>query len=168
MKIAVASDHRGYAVKGRIIELVRTLGHDGLDFGPDGPDNVDYPDYAAKVAQAVASGEVERGILICGTGVGMCIVANKFAGVRAAPCHDDLTAEMSRMHNDANVLCLSADLLGDRLVNRMVEIWLATKFEGGRHARRLAKITEYEHQAPGCCAPATVDVASNGAASAGH
>ena len=146
MRIAVASDHRGYAVKGRILELIRSLGHEGLDFGPDGPENVDYPDFAAKVAQAVAAGDVERGILICGTGVGMCIVANKFPGVRAAPCHDDLTAEMSRMHNDANVLCLSADLLGDRLVNRMVEIWLATKFEGGRHARRLAKIAEFEHQ----------------------
>ncbi|HEX6986533.1 MAG TPA: ribose 5-phosphate isomerase B [Planctomycetaceae bacterium] len=167
MRIAVASDHRGYAVKGRILELVRTLGHDALDMGPDGPEHVDYPDYAAKVAQAVATGEVDRGILICGTGVGMCIVANKFPGVRAAPCHDDLTAEMSRMHNDANVLCLSADLLGDRLVNRMVEIWLATKFEGGRHARRLAKIAEYEHQAPSiCCTPLSVEAGANGAA--GH
>jgi len=144
MKIAVSSDHRGYAVKARILELVRSLGHEGFDYGPDGPENVDYPDYAAKVARAVSRHEIDRGILICGTGVGMCIVANKFAGVRAAPCHDDLTAEMSRMHNDANVLCLSADLLGDRLVNRMVEIWLATQFEGGRHARRLAKISEYE------------------------
>ncbi len=144
MKIAVASDHRGYHVKGRILELLRTLGHEAADFGPPEPEHVDYPDFAAKVARAVAAGEVERGILICGTGVGMCIVANKFDGVRAAPCHDDLTAEMSRLHNDANVLCLSADLLGDRLVNRMVEIWLATKFEGGRHARRLAKITDIE------------------------
>lgn len=166
MRIAVASDHRGYAVKGRIIELVRTLGHDGLDYGPDGPENVDYPDFAAKVARAVSAGEVDRGILICGTGVGMCIVANKFAGVRAAPCHDDLTAEMSRMHNDANVLCLSADLLGDRLVNRMVEIWLATKFEGGRHARRLAKIAEFEHggASGGCGDAVPVDVTTNGAA----
>lgn len=148
MRIAVASDHRGYAVKGRIIELVRSLGHEAVDLGPEGPDNVDYPDYAARVALAVSKLEVDRGILICGTGVGMCIVANKFPGVRAAPCHDDLTAEMSRLHNDANVLCLSADLLGDRLVNRMVEIWLATNFEGGRHARRLAKISEFEHQIP--------------------
>lgn len=147
MKIAVASDHRGYAVKGRIIELVRSLGHEGLDFGPDSDDHVDYPDFAAKVAQAVSHGEIDRGILICGTGVGMCIVANKFADVRAAPCHDDLTAEMSRLHNDANVLCLSADLLGDRLVNRMVEIWLATAFEGGRHARRLTKIKQFERSA---------------------
>lgn len=148
MRIAVASDHRGYAVKGRIIELVRSLGHEALDLGPETPENVDYPDYAARVALAVSKLEVDRGILICGTGVGMCIVANKFPGVRAAPCHDDLTAEMSRLHNDANVLCLSADLLGDRLVNRMVEIWLGTNFEGGRHARRLAKIAEFEHQIP--------------------
>lgn len=144
MKIAIASDHRGFAVKSRIIELVQTLGHEGLDFGPDDAGHVDYPDFAAKVAQAVSRGDVERGILICGTGVGMCIVANKFPDVRAAPCHDDVTAEMSRLHNDANVLCLSADLLGDRLVNRMVEIWLGTTFEGGRHARRLAKISEFE------------------------
>lgn len=144
MKIAVASDHRGVDVKGKILDLLVELGHEGQDFGPDGAESVDYPDYASKVAQAVSTSEIDRGILICGTGMGMCIVANKFAGVRAAPCHDDLTAEMSRLHNDANVLCLSADLLGDRLVNRMVEIWLATEFEGGRHARRLEKIREFE------------------------
>ena len=150
MRIAVASDHRGFVVKGKILALLAELGHDGLDYGPEGPESVDYPDFAAKVATAVSGGVVDRGILICGTGMGMCIVANKFAGVRAAPCHDDLTAEMSRLHNDANVLCLSADLLGDRLVNRMVEIWLATEFEGGRHARRLEKISAYELQ-NGCC-----------------
>jgi ribose 5-phosphate isomerase B len=87
---------------------------------------------------------VDRGILICGTGMGMCIVANKFPGVRAANCHDDLTAENSRLHNDANVLCLSADLLGERLVNRMIEIWLKTEFEGGRHAQRVQKISQFE------------------------
>ncbi len=144
MKIAVASDHRGFAVKGKILAHLAGLGHEGVDFGPDSPDNVDYPDYGAKVAQAVSEKSVDRGILICGTGMGMCIVANKFAGVRAAPCHDDLTAEMSRLHNDANILCLSADLLGDRLVNRMVEIFLLTAFEGGRHARRLEKIAQFE------------------------
>ena len=146
MKIAVASDHRGFTVKGKILILLTEMGHEVLDFGPHTARSVDYPDYAAKVAQAVGAQQVERGILICGTGMGMCIVANKFAGVRAAPCHDDLTAEMSRLHNDANVLCLSADLLGERLVNRMVEIWLRTDFEGGRHARRIAKIVKYETQ----------------------
>lgn len=144
MKIAVSSDHRGYSLKGKILMLISDLGHEGIDFGPDSGESVDYPDFGAKVAEAVSNGTVDRGILICGTGMGMCIVANKFPGVRAAPCHDDLTAEMSRRHNDANVLCLSADLLGDRLVNRMVEIWLTTEFEGGRHARRLEKITKYE------------------------
>lgn len=144
MKIAVSSDHRGYSLKGKILMLISDLGHEGIDFGPDSGESVDYPDYGSRVAEAVSNGTVDRGILICGTGMGMCIVANKFPGVRAAPCHDDLTAEMSRRHNDANVLCLSADLLGDRLVNRMVEIWLTTEFEGGRHARRLEKIAKYE------------------------
>ncbi len=146
MKIAVASDHRGFTVKGKILTFLSEAGHEAIDFGPDSPKSVDYPDFAAKVANAVSNVEVDRGILVCGTGMGMCIVANKFQGVRAAPCHDDLTAEMSRLHNDANILCLSADLLGDRLVNRMVEIWLKTEFEGGRHARRLKKIAKFEQR----------------------
>jgi len=146
MKIAVASDHRGFGVKDKIITLLNEMGHEGIDYGPENPESVDYPDFAAKVANAVSTSEVDRGILICGTGIGMCIVANKFPGVRAAPCHDDLTAEMSRLHNDANILCLSADLLGDRLVNRMVEIWVNTSFEGGRHARRVEKIAQYENK----------------------
>ena len=147
MKIAVASDHRGFVVKGKILALLADLGHEGFDYGPDGSESVDYPDYAARVAMDVSNGRIDRGILICGTGMGMCIVANKFPGVRAANCHDDLTAETSRLHNDANVLCLSADLLGERLVNRMVEIWLNTQFEGGRHARRLGKIAQFESRA---------------------
>jgi len=146
MKIAVSSDHRGYQVKAKILEQLTELGHEGVDYGPAGGENVDYPDFAARVAQDVAQGKIDRGILICGTGMGMCIVANKFAGIRAVSCHDDLTAEMSRRHNDANIMCLSADLLGERLVNRMVEIWLTTQFEGGRHARRLEKITQFEQQ----------------------
>ena len=96
------------------------------------------------VGRKVASGEVERGILICGSGIGMCIVANKIPGVRAAPCHDDLSAEMSRRHNDLNVLCLSADMLGERLIDRLVEVWLTTAFEGGRHSKRIEKIAEIE------------------------
>ena len=98
------------------------------------------------MARKVSSGEVDRGILICGTGIGMCIAANKFPGVRAAPCHDDLTAEMSRRHNDLNMLCLSADMLGEKLIDRMVEIWMNTEFEGGRHARRVEKIGELEQK----------------------
>ena len=146
MKIGVASDHRGYQVKSKILGQIAELGHEAVDMGPESGDSVDYPDYAANVAAAVSRGEIDRGILVCGTGMGMCIVANKFCGVRAVPCHDDLTAEMSRRHNDANVLCLSADLLGERLVSRMVELWLTTEFEGGRHARRLEKIALVEQQ----------------------
>ncbi len=122
------------------------LGHEVEDLGTYTDEAVDYPDVAARVARKVSRGEVERGILVCGTGLGMCIAANKFPGVRAAPCHDDLTAEMSRRHNDSNILCLSADLLGERLIDRMIELWLATPFEGGRHARRIAKITDIEHE----------------------
>jgi ribose 5-phosphate isomerase B len=144
MKIAIASDHRGYVIKGKILALISELGHEAVDMGTDSSESVDYPDFGSKVARAVSDKTVERGILICGTGIGMCIIANKYAGVRACTCHDDLTAEMSRRHNDANVLCLSADLLGDRLVNRMVEIWLKTEFEGGRHARRVDKIAQFE------------------------
>src|SRR5438067_10058032 len=144
MKIAIGSDHRGYEVKRRLATLLERLGHEVQDQGPAGSDSVDYPDYAFPVAQAVSGGRVDRGILIDGTGIGMCIAANKVPGVRAAPCHDSITAEMSRRHNDANILCLSADLLGEELIDRMVRIWLETEFEGGRHARRVDKITRFE------------------------
>jgi ribose 5-phosphate isomerase B len=144
MRIALGSDHRGYNVKQKIADLLRRFQHEVVDVGAYGLENVDYPDVAAIVAQKVSQGEVDRGILVCGTGIGMCIAANKFGGVRAAPCHDDITAEMSRRHNDLNVLCLSADLLGEKLIDRMVEIWLNTEFEGGRHARRVEKITNLE------------------------
>src|SRR5262249_4740470 len=146
MRIAIGSDHRGFEVKRRIVSLLQRLGHETLDFGPGGSESVDYPDFAFQVAKAVSEKRVDRGILICGTGIGMCIAANKVAGVRAAPCHDSITAEMSRRHNDANVLCLSADLLGGELVDRMVKIWLETEFEGGRHARRVDKITRFESE----------------------
>lgn len=145
MRIAIGSDHRGYNVKQKVSELVARLGHEVTDVGCNGVENIDYPDIAAIVGRKVSTGEVDRGILICGTGIGMCIVANKFAGVRAAPCHDDLTAEMSRRHNDLNILCLSADMLGEKLIDRMVEIWLTTEFEGGRHARRVEKISGLEN-----------------------
>jgi ribose 5-phosphate isomerase B len=144
MKIAIGSDHRGYEVKRRIVSVLQRMGHEVVDFGPHSNESVDYPDYAIPVAAAVADGQVDRGILVCGTGIGMCIAANKVHGVRAAPCHDSITAEMSRRHNDANILCVSADLLGDELIDRMVKIWLETEFEGGRHARRVEKIQRYE------------------------
>ncbi len=144
MKIAIGSDHRGFEVKRRIVALLQQLGHEVLDVGPGGKESVDYPDFAFRVAEAVGSGAAPRGILVCGTGIGMCIAANKVPGVRAAPCHDSITAEMSRRHNDANILCLSADLLGEELIDRMVRIWLQTDFEGGRHARRVEKIVRFE------------------------
>lgn len=144
MKIAVGNDHRGYVVKQRLVKLLAESGHDVIDVGANGPETADYPDYALKVGESVGSGERDRGILICGTGIGMCIAANKVHGVRAAQCHDRVTAEMSRRHNDANVLCLSADLLGEEAVDQLVRIWLATEFEGGRHARRVEKIMKIE------------------------
>jgi ribose 5-phosphate isomerase B len=146
MRIAIGTDHRGYPLRARVIDLLQRLGHEVEDVGTYTGEAVDYPDIAARVSRKVSHGEVERGILICGTGLGMCIASNKFTGVRAAPCHDDLTAEMSRRHNDSNVLCLSADLLGERLIDRMIELWLSTPFEGGRHARRIEKICALEEE----------------------
>jgi ribose 5-phosphate isomerase B len=146
MKVAIGSDHRGFETKRRLLTVLQKLGHEVVDMGPATGDSVDYPDYAFEVARAVSEGAVERGILICGTGIGMCIAANKVSGVRAAPCHDSVTAEMSRRHNDANVLCLSADMLGEELIERMVRIWLESPFDGGRHARRVDKIARYEGQ----------------------
>src|SRR4051794_27377373 len=148
MRIAIGSDHRGYDVRRRIGTVLQGLGHEVLDVGPAGRESVDYPDFAFPVALAVSEGRADRGVLVDGTGIGMCIAANKGRGGRAAPCHDSITAEMGRRHNDANVLCLSADLLGEELIGRMLRIWLETGFEGGRHARRVDKITRFEAGAP--------------------
>lgn len=144
MRIAIGSDHRGYVVHPNTVELIVALGHEIEDVGAPTNGPVDYPDIAALVAGKVSSGEADRGVLIGGTGLGMCIAANKFPGVRAAPCHDELTAEMSRRHNDLNVLCLSSELLGTSMAQRIVEVWLKTPFEGGRHARRVEKIAALE------------------------
>jgi ribose 5-phosphate isomerase B len=146
MRIGIASDHRGYQMKTRLVQLLESMEHDVVDFGPADAANVDYPDYARLVARSVASQQSERGILICGTGIGMCITANKFAGVRAAPCHDTVTAEYSRLHNDANVICLSANQLSDAQAERIISIWLSTEFEEGRHARRIQKIVDVERE----------------------
>src|SRR5690606_3887415 len=127
MKVAVASDHRGVRVKGQILAQMEELGYESLDFGPIEEESVDYPDYAGEVAEAVSTGQVDRGILICGTGVGVCSAANKYRGERAASCHDDVTGEYSRRHNDSNSMCQSADMLGDRLPGRLVEIWMKTE-----------------------------------------
>jgi len=146
MRIVVGNDHRGYAVRGRLIDLLERLGHEVIDVGSHSPDPVDYPDVALSAGRRIVDGEADRGILICGTGLGMCIAANKVRGIRAAPAHDELAAEMSRRHNDLNVLCLSADMLGEGHIDRMVGIWLDTPFEGGRHARRVGKITALEEE----------------------
>ncbi len=144
MRISVGSDHRGLDVKRQLTELLERLGHEFVDEGTQSDRSVDYPDIAAVVAGKVARDEVDRGILVCGTGIGMSITANKFPGVRAATCNDAVTAEISRRHNDVNVLCLAGDLLGRQTIDRVIEIWLNTDFEGGRHARRLEKIAKLE------------------------
>jgi ribose 5-phosphate isomerase B len=146
MKVAIASDHRGYHLKEKVISLLKAKGHEVIDDGPSSDASVDYPDFAALVARKVSNGEVARGILICGTGIGMAISANKFPGVRAAACVDEVTAELSRRHNDLNVLCLSGDLLSSRSTERLVEIWMDTEFEGGRHERRVEKIHQLERE----------------------
>lgn len=148
MRLAVASDHRGVDLRRAVIAKLQALGHETFDEGANGSDSVDYPDFASVVASKVSQGEVDRGVLICGTGIGMAIAANKYPGVRAAPCNDEVTAEISRRHNDLNVLCLSADLLSPRVAERMIEVWATTEFEGGRHARRLDKVKSIEDS---CC-----------------
>jgi len=146
MKVAIASDHRGYTFKERIISTLKQLGHTVEDFGTaSNSESVDYPDFGLKAAGAVGRGECDRGILICGTGLGMSLVANKVRGVRAALCHNLYTAEMSRRHNDSNVLCIGADVVDEELLEQKVKLWLDTPFEGGRHARRLEKIAELEN-----------------------
>jgi ribose 5-phosphate isomerase B len=144
MKIAIASDHAGVTLKEKVAALLAGRGVEVSDLGTSSNDSVDYPDYGEKVARAVSAREVDRGVLICGTGIGMSIVANKFSGVRAALCHDRQTAEISRQHNDANVLVMGARVLDPALALQMVEAWLATPFEGGRHQRRVDKIGEIE------------------------
>ena len=144
MKIAIASDHGGRELKEKIIVLLKEEGLEVVDYGVDNPESVDYPDYGIKVANAVSKGIAERGILSCGTGIGMSIVANKFPDVRAALCYDMFTARMSRLHNDANILVLGGRVLDKEVALMMVDVWLRTGFEGGRHQRRLDKISEIE------------------------
>ena len=145
MKIALSADHRGYTGIRQLFDLLKREKHDVQLLGDCSGALSDYPERAYLVGQAVSKGQADLGILICGTGIGMSIAANKVKGVRAAVCHDELTAQLSRSHNNANVLCLSADLLGQRLIEKITEVWLATVFEGGRHARRIRKITAIEN-----------------------
>jgi len=144
MKVALGSDHRGFEAKQQIKAIVGQMGHECQDFGTDGTHPVDYPDLAYVVATAVSEKRADRAILICATGLGMSIAANKVRGIRAALCHDELSAHISRDHNDTNVLCLSGDQIGEVLLRKIVEAWLSTDFSGGRHKRRVGKITAIE------------------------
>lgn len=146
MNIVLGADHRGFASKEKIKQLLAEHGHSVIDVGTDSAKSCDYPDTAHAAARAVASGRAERGILMCGSGIGMSIAANKVPGIRAALCHDELTAEMSRRHNNSNILCLPADLIGDALMQRMLDVWLTAPFEGGRHEVRVGKIAAIESQ----------------------
>lgn len=148
MKIAIASDHAGFGLKNRILRYLAEKGVEADDLGTDGRDSVDYPDYAMEVAGSVSKGKSDRGVLICGTGIGMSIAANKFPGVRAALCHNALTAEASRRHNDANILVLGERVLDEETAIQIVRIWMETDFEAGRHQRRLDKIRAIEEARP--------------------
>jgi ribose 5-phosphate isomerase B len=144
MKIAIGADHAGFKLKESIKEFLKTLNVKVTDFGTNSRESVDYPDYAIPVAEAVAKKEFDFGILICGTGVGMSITANKVKGIRAALCNELFTARCSKEHNNANVLCMGGRIVGEELANEIVKTWLYTEFQGGRHQRRVKKIEEYE------------------------
>ena len=138
--IAISSDHAGVSLKSFIIGVLESEGRQVRDLGPANEESVDYPDFAHRLAENVAGGTAEIGILICGTGIGMSMAANRHPGVRAALCHDAFTAEMARRHNDANVLCLGARVLGDGVAEQVVRVFLDHQFDGGRHGRRVGKI----------------------------
>ncbi|GIW96416.1 MAG: ribose 5-phosphate isomerase B [Pirellulaceae bacterium] len=163
MRIAVGCDHRGVDVKARLVPLLEQLGHQVVDRGVHDATSVDYPDIACQVAGMVSEGQADRGILICGTGIGMAITANKFPNVRAATCHDEFEAEMCRRHNDVNVLCLSGHMVGERNLEKIIQLWLNTEFEGGRHARRLQKIRELEAKLNGRTDSASVSCGGDAA-----
>ncbi|MDH4227400.1 MAG: ribose 5-phosphate isomerase B [Deltaproteobacteria bacterium] len=143
-KIAIASDHAGREMKEELKKCIAELGYEGVDMGTDSDASVDYPDYAMKVAEKVSEGEIERGILVCGTGIGMSIAANKYKNVRAALASDVYTAKMSREHNDANILVIGGRVTPKDTAREMVKAWLEAKFEGGRHQKRLDKIKGLE------------------------
>ena len=146
MKIAIGADHAGFAAKEEIKNVIKALGHTVLDEGTTGEASVDYPDYAEKVSKAVLSGEADKGVLICGTGIGMSIAANKFKGIRAAVVSDEKTADLSRRHNDANVFCAGSRITPVVKIAESLKVWLQTPFEGGRHQNRVAKISALENR----------------------
>jgi len=142
--LAIASDHAGYELKNKITAYLLQEGWQVEDMGPNNSESVDYPDFGVKLAEAVAQGKVERGIAICGTGIGMSIVVNRFRGVRGTLCADLYTARLCREHNDSNILILGSRVVGEGLAQEIVHTWLATQFEGGRHQRRLDKINKIQ------------------------
>ena len=146
MKLAIASDHGGFSLKTGILQLLQSKNIEVIDLGTDSEDSVDYPDFATDVARKVSTGEVDAGILVCGTGIGMAIAANKFRGVRAAVVTDEFTARMSREHNNANVIAVGGRVLDETKANAVVNAWLEARYEGGRHDRRLNKIVELENE----------------------
>ncbi len=147
--IALGADHAGFELKEALKGWLIDRGYQVLDLGTHGSESVDYPDYAVQVAEAVADGKVERGVLVCGTGIGMAMTANKVPGIRAALCSDGFTARMSREHNDANVLALAGRLMESDMAVDILKLWLETEFAGGRHSRRLSKITDLERRHAG-------------------
>ena len=146
MKIGIGNDHSALELKAEIIELLKEKGHEVVDYGTNSPEGWEYPVYGEKVGRAVASGEVERGILICGTGLGISLAANKVKGVRAAVCSEPFTAKMSRAHNNCNILAFGARVVGAELAKMIVETWLDTEFEGGRHQRRVDMLMDIENR----------------------
>ena len=144
MKIIVGSDHRGFEAKEQIKAVLSQMGHECVDVGTHNNHPVDYTDPAYEAAMAVSKGQAEKAILVCATGLGMSITANKIKGIRAALCHDELSARVSRHHNDSNILCLSGDQISEVLLRKIVEVWVNTEFSGGRHQRRVNKIQAIE------------------------
>ncbi len=140
MKIGIGCDHAGVEMKLELVSVLKEMGLDCTDYGTDGTKSVDYPDFGEKVSTAVSTGGLDRGVLICGTGIGMSIVANKFPGIRAALCNDLFSARMSRLHNDANILVIGGRIIGKDLAKEIVRVWFSTPFEAGRHTNRLNKI----------------------------
>jgi len=146
MKVALASDHAGFALKEKIKRLLEELGHRYTDFGTHSQQSCDYPDYAFPASEAVAKGECDVGILVCGSGIGMSMCANKVRSIRAALCCSEEAARLSRLHNNANILCLGARLTPEKTALSIVKTWLDTPFEGGRHLRRINKIKQFENR----------------------
>lgn len=146
MKIGIGNDHVGYEMKLEIKEYLEAQGHEVVDFGADSAERSDYPIYGEKVARAVVSGEVDRGVLICGTGVGISLAANKVDGIRAAVCSEPVTASLAKRHNNANIIAFGARIVGIEMAKAIVDAWLSAEFEGGRHAHRVGLMMDIENR----------------------